>query len=208
MFDIRQRKPLKISENQHDELLSVVVVKEGKKAIVGTQDGILEIFSWGNWGDCTDRIPGHPSSVDAIAKLDEQTICTGSSDGIIRMISILPNKVLRVVGDLNGFPVESLEIDRNGWLASCSHDQIVRFWNVEEREIIERDVDRKNLGCANSDDDDVDDDFDDDDKKEQDSDDSSSESDHAPVIPKKRKSKIKNAFKSIGNKSAFFADMD
>jgi hypothetical protein len=52
--------------------------------VVGTQDGILTLWSWGDWGDYNDRIIGHPNSIDAICKLDEDTICTGSSDGIIR----------------------------------------------------------------------------------------------------------------------------
>jgi WD repeat-containing protein 55 len=99
-------------------------MKNGKKVVVGTQDGVVELFSWGNWGDCTDRIPGHPSSVDAIAKVDDDTICTGGGDGIIRMISVLPNRVLRVVGSLSGFPVESLEVR---WIVSVFNARLIEM---------------------------------------------------------------------------------
>lgn len=44
------------------------------------------------WNDCSDRFPGHPSSVDAIVKYDDDLIITGSADGLIRVLSILPNK--------------------------------------------------------------------------------------------------------------------
>jgi hypothetical protein len=46
----------------------------------------LTLWSWGDWGDFNDRIVGHPKSIDAICKLDEDTICTGSSDGLIRYV--------------------------------------------------------------------------------------------------------------------------
>lgn len=88
-----------MSDNEEDELLSVVIIKvnifiiqkydfliiqNGKKAVVGTQEGILTIWSWGDWGDMNDRYPGHPHSIDTMVALDEDTICTGSSDGLIR----------------------------------------------------------------------------------------------------------------------------
>lgn len=60
------------------------VLQNGKKAVVGSQDGVLSLWTYGDWGDYTDRYLGHPSSIDTICKLDEDTICTGSSDGIIR----------------------------------------------------------------------------------------------------------------------------
>jgi len=40
-------------------------------AVLGTQSGILAIFSWGNWGDMTDRFIGHPQSVESMCKVDE-----------------------------------------------------------------------------------------------------------------------------------------
>lgn len=95
------------SDNMEDELLSVVVLKvsvlphnltisahrtqpaflllqHGNKVVCGSQGGILDIWSWGQWGDISDRFPGHPQSIDAIIAIDEETIVTGSSDGLIR----------------------------------------------------------------------------------------------------------------------------
>lgn len=48
------------------------------------------------------RTTGHPESVEAIVKLDEDTIATGSSDGMIRVVAIQPNKLLGVLGEHAG----------------------------------------------------------------------------------------------------------
>lgn len=42
-------------EDADDELLSVVVAKGGKKVVVGSQSGVLNLYSWGYWKDCSDR---------------------------------------------------------------------------------------------------------------------------------------------------------
>ena len=74
------------SEQIEDELLSLVVMKRGRKVVCGSQEGVLDIFSWDEFGDVSDRFPGHPNSVDALLKIDEDTIVTGSSDGLIRCV--------------------------------------------------------------------------------------------------------------------------
>ncbi|KAJ3090819.1 WD domain repeat-containing protein 55 [Quaeritorhiza haematococci] len=207
-------KPLKISENQDDELLSVTVLKDTKKAVVGTQDGVLSIFSWGDWGDCTDRFPGHPSSIESIAKLDESTIATGSSDGLVRVVSILPNKLAGVIGAHDeGFPVEKIGLSRDGrWLGSCSHDCTVQFWDVEQF---------MSSNNGDDDDDDEDDAQDEDDNEEKsgnvkrkpgsDDEDSSDDSDDSDGNKKRKKKKRQKAKRGIGGLTpakSFFADLD
>ncbi|KAJ3162143.1 WD domain repeat-containing protein 55 [Geranomyces michiganensis] len=131
IFDIRKKKPVAVSEQQDDELLCVTVVRNTTKAVVGTQDGNLLLFSWGDWGDCTDRFPGHPSSVDSILRIEDETVMTASGDGILRAIGILPNKLIGAVGEHGDMPIESIRLARDGELVgSCSHDATVRFWSV------------------------------------------------------------------------------
>jgi hypothetical protein len=43
---------------EDEELLNVVVVKGGKKVVCGSQEGVLNLFSWGQFEDISDRIPG------------------------------------------------------------------------------------------------------------------------------------------------------
>ncbi|KAF9101221.1 hypothetical protein BGX27_011562 [Mortierella sp. AM989] len=131
VYDIRKSTMLAMSANQDDELLSICIVKDRRKVVVGSQEGVLNIYSWGDWGDCTDRFIGHPNSIDTICKIDEDTVATGSSDGIIRVIDILPNKFQGIVGEHEDFPIECIRLSHDKtYLASCSHDDTVRFWDV------------------------------------------------------------------------------
>lgn len=132
VHDLNKRKCIARTEDDaDDELLSVVTVKNGQKVVAGSQAGVLSLYSWGYFKDCSDRFPGHPESIDAVIKYDEDTIITGSSDGLVRILSILPNKLLGVVGDHNEFPIErlSLSADR-ALLASASHDNSVKLWDL------------------------------------------------------------------------------
>lgn len=135
VHDLRTNKmKLRTEEDADDEILSVAVVKEGKKIIAGTQSGVLNIYSWGAMKDCSDRFPGHPESVDALIKFDEDTVLTGSSDGCIRIVNVLPNKLIGVVGvhsSAEDLPIECLSLSHDKkLLASVSHDHIVKLWDL------------------------------------------------------------------------------
>lgn len=131
-INLRQGKIQKKSELLEDEQLSIAIMKGGKKVVTGTQTGVLNIWTWGQWSDISDRFPGHPQSVQSILKLDENRLLTGSSDGIIRVVNIHPNKLLGMVGEHEeDFPIEKLCIteDRRV-ISSISHDNCVRLWSV------------------------------------------------------------------------------
>lgn len=134
VWDMRKGALQMMSEQIEDELLSLVVMKRGKKVVCGSQEGVLEVFTWGLFGEITDRFPGHPNSVDAMLKIDEDVIVTGSSDGLIRVVQIQPNKLLGVLGEHDDeFPIEQLALSRDQrFIASCSHDQTVRFWSATD----------------------------------------------------------------------------
>lgn len=129
--NLRKNKVHARSEFSEDELLSVALMKNGKKVVCGSQEGVLLLYSWGYFKDCSDRFVGHPHSVDALLKLDEDTVLTGSSDGILRVVSILPNKMIGVIGEHSSYPIERLAFshDRNV-LGSASHDQILKLWDI------------------------------------------------------------------------------
>lgn len=129
--NLRRNKVDARSEFSEDELLSVVLVKDGRKIVCGSQEGVLLLYSWPHFKDCSDRFIGHPKSVEAILKLNEDTILTGSSDGLIRLITILPNKMIGVVGEHTDFPIERLafSFDKKV-LGSASHDHVMKLWDV------------------------------------------------------------------------------
>ncbi len=132
VVDLRRNKVRHESEGDaDDELLSVAVLKNGRKVVCGTTSGALAVWSWGAWADCSDRFPGHPESVAALVKLDEETLVTGSSDGLIRVVSVQPNKLVGVLGDAGGMDVERLAAAAGGaLLASAGHEDVVRLWDL------------------------------------------------------------------------------
>ncbi|KAJ2357985.1 WD domain repeat-containing protein 55 [Coemansia sp. RSA 2618] len=131
VYDVRKAKPFQVSANQDDELLSVAVIRNGSKVVVGETDGVMGIFSYGQFGDVTDRFPGHPQSIDSICKLTEDLCVTGSSDGLLRIVQFFPHKLIGVAGDHQALPVEKVVLSHDQqWLASCSHDHTVHFWDI------------------------------------------------------------------------------
>lgn len=127
----KKHEAIRKSDDQEDELLSITVMKHGKKVVCGTQEGVLGVWSWGTWGDVSDRFPGHPASIDALLKVDEDTLLTGSSDGLVRLVEIHPDKLLGVLGDHDGYPIEKLQFNSTrSFVGSVSHDPVIRLWDA------------------------------------------------------------------------------
>ncbi|KAJ7704313.1 WD40-repeat-containing domain protein [Mycena rosella] len=133
VMDVRSKKttPFAQSEDQDDELLSATTIKGGAKVVVGTQLGILSIFNRSSgYGDCVDRAPGHPSSIDALCALprgipgadEADTLLTGSADGLVRAVRVLPTRLLGVVADHGDLPVERIAVGGGGARLDLSVD--------------------------------------------------------------------------------------
>ena len=60
---------------------------------------------------------------------------TGSSDGIIRVVQLLPTKLLGTVTDHGDYPVERVLIDRAGegrWVGSVGHDDVLKLTDLKD----------------------------------------------------------------------------
>eukprot|EP00884_Botryococcus_braunii_P017552 jgi/Botrbrau1/4480/Bobra.0220s0014.1 len=131
VMDLRARKVSTRSEDAEDELLCVAVVKGGRKVVCGSLNGPLPIYSWGQFSDMSDRIPGHPGSVDAMVRLDDDTIVTGCADGLLRAVSIFPNKLLCVLGRHSGQSVERLALSESQRvLVSVGLGNSLKMWDL------------------------------------------------------------------------------
>ena len=184
-----------VSANLNDEVLSVCALPNKKHVLCGTQGGVVQVFDWGAWGQPVRSYRGHPHSIESILAVDNNTIVTASSDGLIRVVQLHPHKILGIVGDHEDLPAERLRLNaKKTLLLSTSHDEMVHFWDVrilfEEED--EAELERENEavadeeihgtdvaadGCGDSDSDDDDDDDDDDGDEDIDISDDSSSSD-------------------------------
>ena len=131
VFDLRKGRLWARSDPQEDEILCLSLLKRGKKLLCGTQVGTVGIFSWGDFGDVSDRLLGHPASVDCMVAHGEDMVVTGSGDGLIRLVSVHPNKVLGVLGEHGDAGIEQLALSASGEvLASCGHDSTIKLYDV------------------------------------------------------------------------------
>lgn len=83
----------------------------------------------------------HPHSIDALCTLpstypsSHSTVLTGSSDGLLRAVQLLPTKLLGVVADHGEFPIERIEVDMGGegrWVGSVGHEEVLKLTDLKE----------------------------------------------------------------------------
>lgn len=142
VYDIRHNKAClyAMSDSQDEDLSSIVVMKYGRNVVTASQEGVISIFKWGMFGDCNDRLTGHPKAIDKMIKYDEDTIITAGEDGMIRACSVHPNKILSYIGDDDLEDMEddydplsinclSLSHDKQ-FIASASNDDIIKIHRI------------------------------------------------------------------------------
>ncbi|NWW45890.1 WDR55 protein, partial [Pedionomus torquatus] len=135
VFNLKRRRFELLSEPQNGDLTSVVLLKRGKKVACGSSEGTIYLFNWDGFGAASDRFALRAESVDCMVPVTDGIVCVGSLDGVIRAVSVLPNRVLGCVGQHLGEPIEQLAVAPGGQLlASCGHDQKVKFWDISALE--------------------------------------------------------------------------
>ncbi|XP_074068914.1 WD repeat-containing protein 55 [Macrotis lagotis] len=133
VFNIKRHRFELLSEVQSGDLTSVTLMKRGKKVACGSSEGTIYLFNWNGFGATSDRFALKAESIDCIVPITDSLLCTGSTDGIIRAVNILPNRVVGTVGQHAGEPVEQLALSHCGQLlASSGHDHRLKFWNVSQ----------------------------------------------------------------------------
>ena len=58
VYDLRKSKLIERSDDTaDDDMLCCTMAKGCSKIVVGSQEGVLNLFSWGHFEDCSDRYP-------------------------------------------------------------------------------------------------------------------------------------------------------
>ncbi|CAL8241271.1 unnamed protein product [Merluccius merluccius] len=133
VFNLKRRRFELLSEFQSGDLTSVAVMKRGRKVVCGSSEGTIYIFNWNGFGATSDRFAVKAESIDCIVPVTDSIMCTASMDGYIRAINVMPNRVIGCLGQHIGEPIEQIAKSRDvHFLASCGHDQLIKFWDISK----------------------------------------------------------------------------
>ena len=103
----------------------ILAIKKNDKIVVASSNqGILYLFKWDWFGDCSDRMIVGELSIDTSVKIGDNKLLLGCEDGMVRTVSIHPNTVLKetVLSPDSGNDFESFGITR---LVSSWNSQII-----------------------------------------------------------------------------------
>ena len=150
IIDVRSKKkdPIEdvIGPMKKNELTCVAVLDRGMHVTVGTSKGTIFVWKHGAWRAPRTSIKGHPEDIHCFLKASEQHILTGSADGAIRYLRILPENERsfdKLVAhhkeqDLDvdvDFGIEAMRFNFNKrWLAYISHDSCIHWADVSKLE--------------------------------------------------------------------------
>ncbi|CAK9804748.1 WD repeat-containing protein 55 homolog [Anthophora plagiata] len=120
------------SEEYAEELTCLGLFKSETKVLVGTSKGKMYLYNWGEFGLHSDEFPNvTKKAINCMIPITENVAITGGEDGILRATSLFPHQHLGIVGQ-HQLSIETLDVNGNGTLiASSSHDNDIKFWNVE-----------------------------------------------------------------------------
>lgn len=117
VFDLRKPILYAMSDNFEEDQNAVLICKNGRKVVTASSEGVMNLFSWDWFGDCNDRIIGHPNSITCMSKYDEDTVITGGEDGLLRAVSILPNRIIAILSDPldqeDGFHIQAVSLSHD-----------------------------------------------------------------------------------------------
>nr|CAD7572103.1 unnamed protein product [Timema californicum] len=118
------------SEMYDTELTSLCLMRSDSKLLVGSSKGTMFLFNWGQFGYHSDEFPGVKQSINSMIPITENIVVTACEDGVLRATHLFPQRHLGVAGQ-HQFSVECLDISGDGtFIASSSHDQLIKFWNI------------------------------------------------------------------------------
>lgn len=130
-INIASKKMYIQSEPYEEELSCAGIFRNESKLIVGSSKGNFYTFNWGEFGYHNDAFSGPTTPISFMLPITERIAITAGEEGVIRAMHLVPGRILGIVGQ-HSLAVEALDISHDGELiASSSHDNDVRFWNIK-----------------------------------------------------------------------------
>ncbi|KAI8427791.1 hypothetical protein MSG28_002197 [Choristoneura fumiferana] len=140
-IDLKGSKIYSTSEDYDSELTCMGLFRSDTKLLVGSSRGKLYLFNWKEFGLHSDEYIGEKHSISCMIPITQNIVVTSGEDGILRAAHMFPQRQLGVVGQ-HSLPVECLDISHDGcYIASCSHNNDVKFWNISYFETVDSIID-------------------------------------------------------------------
>ncbi|XP_072936508.1 WD repeat-containing protein 55 homolog [Epargyreus clarus] len=137
-IDLKGNKIYTRSEQYDAEFTCMGLFRSETKLLAASATGRLYLFNWKEFGYHSDEYIGQKKiSVQCMVPITQNIVVTSGEDGILRAAHMFPQRQLGVVGQ-HSMPVERLDISHDGtYIASCSHNNDVKFWNITYFESID-----------------------------------------------------------------------
>ena len=142
-----------MSDEQEEELNCVAVINAEQHVVTGDAHGVVGVWKQGFWGDLKDRLPLYMKgesvgadgahSIDGLKVVGKDKFITATSDGIIRMCNLFPNRVDRIIGVHQGeddkeiATISGFDCDVDmGLIASACGDAAgtIKFWSLNKNQ--------------------------------------------------------------------------
>ncbi|XP_045762747.1 WD repeat-containing protein 55 homolog isoform X1 [Maniola jurtina] len=140
-IDLKASKIFSRSEQYETELTCMGLFRSETKLLVGSSVGKFYLFNWKEFGFHSDEYVGQKHSIQCMIPITQNIVVSSGEDGILRAAHMFPQRQLGIVGQ-HSLPVDALDISHDGqYIASCSHDNDVKFWNISYFESIDSLID-------------------------------------------------------------------
>lgn len=126
------------SEEYDEELTCLGLFRNETKLISGSSKGKLFVYNWEEFGLHSDIVTGPKVAINSLIPITENIVVTACEDGNLRATYLFPHRHLGIVGQ-HKLSVECVDICSTGqFIASSSHDNDIKFWNIEYFENFEK----------------------------------------------------------------------
>ncbi|KAF2898961.1 hypothetical protein ILUMI_07222 [Ignelater luminosus] len=137
-IDLQNRKFFMQSEEYEEELTCLGLFRNETKLLAGSSKGKLFLYNWNEFGLHSDAFPGPKSAINSLIPITENIVVTACEDGNLRATHLFPHRHLGIAGQ-HDLSVEKVDICNTGkFIASCSHNNDIKFWNIEYFEEFEK----------------------------------------------------------------------
>nr|CAH7729861.1 unnamed protein product [Callosobruchus chinensis] len=137
-IDLKNRSVFMQSEEYDEDLTCLGLFRSETKLVAGSSKGKLYLYNWGEFGLHSDAFPGPKTAINALVPVTENIVITACEDGNLRATHLFPHRHLGIAGQ-HSLSVENIDICNTGkFIASSSHDNEIRFWNIEYFEDFEK----------------------------------------------------------------------